>query len=299
MIERVPRAAMVAILFSVGAPGAVAQPSAADQARFALADLGPRFAQEFDLKNGWYRGTQIRYYDFGPVPQGVSIVYWPIHGFGLDGQPVPLRGQGPVFSTIPGVRGYTSLWVLRYVVVADRVKPNQLTSVAQIVALISSARATIRDARDTLNLPIVPRGSFLQERKDTPPAHGWFNGVEVAYFDFGVASTRAAPIFPFARGSSSDPMPVDGQRNVVDVIPDGTSPSIDLWDVFRVIVDTAYRANTIRDVNALRAAERAGQVTVTRVGSIRNCPVALIEDRPVPRADGPLTRYAIPAVSPK
>src|SRR5262249_20717538 len=157
----------------------------------------------------------------------------PIHGFGLDGEPVPLRGQEPIFSTIPELDGYTSLWTLHYVVVADHAQPNALKSVAQIRRLVDQKRAILHDANVTLNLPIVARSSYLAGKKDVPQRLGWFDGSEVAYFDFGLVSTTAAPIYPFFRSpAGGDLAPVEGQRNVVDVIPDGVAPAIDLWDVY-------------------------------------------------------------------
>jgi hypothetical protein len=294
---RPPLARALIGLVVAGAGLASAQvPSGADAARLALADLAPRYAQEFGYINGWYRGIEIRYYDFGPVNTGVADVYWPIHGFGLDSVPVPLRGQEPVFSTIPGLPSYTSLWRLKYVIVADNVKPNELTSVRAIEQLVARKRAVVRDAGVVLNLPIVPRGSYLEGRRDVPTPRGWFEGTEIAYFDFGPASQVAAPIHPFFRRppAGGEPVRVEGQRNVVDVIPDGITPAVDLWDVHPVMVDSTYIANTVRDFPGLRAAAAAGRLEITKANSIRNCPVALIGDMAVPRALSPLARFAIP-----
>ncbi|MES2178982.1 MAG: hypothetical protein V4550_14070 [Gemmatimonadota bacterium] len=280
---------------------ATAHAQATDRERVAsaLADLGPRFAQQFDYRPGWFRDTAIRYYDFGPVAQGVADVYWPIHGFAPGGDPVPLRAQAPVFSTVPELDGYTSMWRLHYVIVADHVHPNELRSVDQITRLVAQKRAVLRDAGATLNLPIVPRGSWLEGKEKAGTQHGWFDGTAVAYFDFGVGALTPAPIFPFFRpaASNAEPASVEGQRNVVDVVPDGATPSLDLWDVHRVSVDAAYAANTIRNLSALRAAEAEHRLSIVKAGSIRNCPVALVGDRPVERMASPLTRFAIASQS--
>ena len=282
---------------AIGLAAHVSSAQVTDRERIsgALADLGPRFAQEFALRPGWYRDTAIRYYDFGPIAAGVGDVYWPIHGFGIGGEPVPLRGQIPVFATIPGLDGYTGLWRLHYVVVADHVRPNELRSVSAITRLVRQKRAVLRDPNAILNLPIVPRGSFLELRKDSAPAHGWFEGNAVAYMDFGPVALTPAPIFPFFRRAvgGAQPAMLDGQRNVVDVVPDGSRASVDLWDVHRVFVDASHSANTVRSLLALRAAETAGNLRVTTAGSIRNCPVAIVGERVVMRARSPFLRFAL------
>ncbi len=77
-----------------------------------------------------------------------------------------------MFSTLPELDGYTSLWTLHYVIVADHALPNTLRTIAQITRLVQQKRASVKDANVTLNLPIVAHGSYLEGRQDVPQQLG-------------------------------------------------------------------------------------------------------------------------------
>ena len=84
-------------------------------AQAALEDLSPRFASEAELHDGWFRDRAVAYYDFGPIVQPTSVgrVLWPIHGFDSHGNPVAIRGQRPIVSTIPGLDDYSGFFQLQ------------------------------------------------------------------------------------------------------------------------------------------------------------------------------------------
>src|SRR5687767_3487189 len=104
------------------------EPSIAVEAQAALDRLTPQFATEIPLQVGWFRDRQVMYYGFGVSPQPLAVgrIFWPIHGFDMRGNPVAMRGQRPIFTTLPGLDDYSGVWRITYVVAADNVQPNQL-----------------------------------------------------------------------------------------------------------------------------------------------------------------------------
>lgn len=288
-------ALLLALSPSIAAQGAAQQqgaalPAVSPQAQLALDELAPRYATQFALIQGWFRDRAVLYYDFGPVTQPVTpaTVYWPIHGFDAAGNPVAIRGQRPVFSTIPGLPGYSGLWRLAYVVTADNIQPNNLQDVASIQAAVSRRKASIRETQLTLNLPVVPRGSRL-ERDSSNAATGWFFGREVQYFDFGQVQPSASPMWRFALGPdvAGETKILPGQNSLVDSIPiGGTYP--DLWAISFVRVDTAYTPNAVKSAAALK---NAG-LHVDAPSSVRNLPIAFVDAGRAARAPSPLAAFA-------
>lgn len=119
---------------------------------------------------------------------------------------------------------------------------------------------------------------FSQEAKSYNLVKGWYGEQEVIYYDFG-ANTHAsanglevitAPIYVLVTGfdESGNPQVVDGQRNIIDVVP-GDEGYSDLWEVTFVTVPTDYEANTI--TSAQEILEAGYELTVP--GIYVNCPV--------------------------
>ena len=205
----------------------------------ALDQLSPRFAAEIALVPARFQNRPVQLYDFGAVPRGVdpARVFWPIHGFDASGNPVAIRGQRPIFTTIPRRGEYSGLWQLVYVVTADMAQPNALSDAAAVEAAVRARRATLRDAGLVLNLPLVPRGTTLA-RDTTRALPGWYKGWEVQFFDFGVATI--APNMGFAA-------PGDGSRDLVVLAGDPAAEIRNLQIAF--VGDTA----TTRASSPLRA----------------------------------------------
>jgi hypothetical protein len=88
----------------------------------------------------------------------------------------------------------------------------------------------------------------------------------VKYYNFDVQPTAPAPIYALYREGESDP--VDGQLNVIDVIP-GDAGYNDFWLVSKVTVPANYVANTVTSVAEIRSAG----YDVTSTDMIVNCPV--------------------------
>lgn len=279
-------AAAAAVMLTVGPLTAQLTP----QERAALDDLGPAYAQRYELRRGWYRGQPVRYFDIGPVALNVAPVFFFVTGFAA-GRPRFLEGQLPVFSLIPGLDGYSGIWQVHYAVVPPGFTANSVTEARRIVAMALRGAARLVVPGTYVNMPVVAAGSVL----DDDPAQrallpGWFQGRRVEYFDFGQSPLAPAPIYAFVTGESAEgPAFLRAQANVVDVVPDSAGIYMDMWDVHFVTVPASYVPDTIRDLPALLAEAAAGRLAIRRIGSVRNCPVVLVDGRPAPR---------IPLVSP-
>lgn len=92
------------------------------------------------------------------------------------------------------------------------------------------------------------------------------DGEMTQYYNFDVMSTTPAPIFVLFR--TGEDMPVDGQLNIVDVIP-GDAGYNDFWLVNKVTVPADYVANTVTSLSEIRQKGYA----VTPTTTIVNCPV--------------------------
>lgn len=92
------------------------------------------------------------------------------------------------------------------------------------------------------------------------------DGQVVKYYNFDVLSTVPAPIFVlFKEGSDT---PVDGQLNIIDVIP-GDAGYNDFWHVHKVTVPSDYKANTL--TNVADVMDSGYDITATNI--LVNCPV--------------------------
>jgi beta-glucanase (GH16 family) len=92
------------------------------------------------------------------------------------------------------------------------------------------------------------------------------NGELIAYYNFDVQSTMPAPIYVLFREGES--MPVQGQLNIIDVIP-GDAGYNDFWEVQKVTVPQDYVANTVTSYQAIMDSS----YTVEGTTIVVNCPV--------------------------
>jgi hypothetical protein len=104
------------------------------------------------------------------------------------------------------------------------------------------------------------------------------NGEKTVYYNFDVLSTIPAPIYALFRAGESTP--VEGQLNIVNVIP-GDPGYNDFWQVNKVTVPAGYVANTITSYDKI--VEMGYPVTATN--TLVNCPV-------VPRGSIARKRYS-------
>jgi hypothetical protein len=98
---------------------------------------------------------------------------------------------------------------------------------------------------------------------------GFYRGQVVSYLDFGPVRLRSgnkvAPIWAFTNGD-------ENQRNVIDTVP-GRRDYTPLWAVRMVTWRDPADARVLRSAAAVRAAQRAGEVTIRAVPIVVNCPV--------------------------
>jgi hypothetical protein len=98
---------------------------------------------------------------------------------------------------------------------------------------------------------------------------GFYRGQVVSYLDFGPVRLRpgneVAPIWAFTNGDQ-------GQRNIIDTVP-GRSNYTPLWAVNLVTWKANETPRVLRSAAAVRAAQRAGDVTIKAMPIVVNCPV--------------------------
>jgi hypothetical protein len=98
---------------------------------------------------------------------------------------------------------------------------------------------------------------------------GFYRGQVVSYLDFGPvklnAGNKVAPIWAFTNGHES-------QRNIIDTVP-GRKDYTPLWAVNMVTWNANETPRVLRSAAAVRAAQRAGDVTIKAMPIVVNCPV--------------------------
>ena len=92
------------------------------------------------------------------------------------------------------------------------------------------------------------------------------DGQAVSYYNFDALPDTPAPIYALYR--EGDDSPVQGQLNVIDVLP-GDAGYNDFWQVVRVTVPRDYVANTVASLEEI---EEAGY-PMEPTDMIVNCPV--------------------------
>jgi hypothetical protein len=228
-------------------------------------------AKEFALVSGWYRDSEVKYYDFGansPLVSGNTVLTAPIYvfitGMDADGNPQFVEGQHNVIDVVPGDSGYSDLWQVNLVTVDETYEPDSIKSKADLDA---SGMAP-EPVQMFVNCPVVPAGSTLEGGEAL--TQGWYKGEAVFYPDFGANPTFALPIFAFITGmdSNGEPVFVEGQMNVIDSVPDDDGYSA-FWRVNMVTVPAEYVANTIK--SAAGVAASGYETTETDINV--NCPV--------------------------
>lgn len=219
------------------------------------------------LVEGWFRNESVSYYDYGVQPNVTAPI---LAFFYADSPDDAVMGQRNVIDTIPGQPGYSDFWRVYKVLVPDDYEANAIRSLADAHAAGYAIEAT----SIVVNCPVVNPDATLSGSAQEPVV-GWYRGQEVYYFDHGARSAtngsvvHTAPIYAFF---TEDDAPVDGQRNVIDVIP-GMRGYSDLWQVVRVIVDDAYEANSLQDGRSILEDAALGQVTLETTSIYVNCPV--------------------------
>ena len=91
-------------------------------------------------------------------------------------------------------------------------------------------------------------------------------GAYIEYYNFDVMSRTPAPIYVLFRKGETDP--VEGQLNIIDVIP-GDKGYNDFWQVVKVTVPADYKANTVTSLDGITTAA----YPMEKMRTLVNCPV--------------------------
>lgn len=105
---------------------------------------------------------------------------------------------------------------------------------------------------------------------------GWYRDQEVKYYDFGMNSPHSggsiatAPIYVLISGMNADGTPVfvEGQHNIVDVVP-GDAGYSDLWQVMLIQAGDDYEPDSIKS----KADVAASGFEITSTDMFVNCPI--------------------------
>jgi hypothetical protein len=227
-----------------------------------------------ELVQGWYKGEEVYYPDYGANPP-VAIPIWAfITGFDGAGNPEFVEGQNNIIDSIPGDTGYSAFWEVNLVVAPQDYEANSITSAAHVLA---SGYEIIKPGI-VVNCPVVefPEPFTLGEPEEFNFVSGWYRDQEVRYYDFGSNSpssegaVAAAPIWAFITGMDSEgnPVFVEGQHNIVNAVS-GDPGYSDLWQVNLVTVPGDYVPDSVRSHEDLMAS--GYEITPTSI--FVNCPV--------------------------
>ncbi len=229
-------------------------------------------ATELKLVTGWFRDDEVKYYDFGANTKlsGGAVATAPIYvfitGMGADGKPVFVEGQHNVINVVPGDSGYSDLWQVMMVTVAESYEADSITSKDDIDA--SGFQVTTTDM--FVNCPVVAKGTTLEGGEKL--VQGWNKGEQAFYPDFGPNSTSAIPLWVFITGLNSDGTPkfVDGQHNIIDSVPDDSGYSA-FWRINMVTAPEGYEPDSVRS-----AADVASSgFDIRETDMVVNCPVTV------------------------
>jgi hypothetical protein len=226
-----------------------------------------------------------------------TAVILPIYGIDSAGNPQLIPRQRPIFTAIPGLPGYTGYAQIQYLVVPRTTASNAVADGRRATSMVLDGQARFVNPRLVANLPIVPRGSYLT---DDPVkrsiSYGWYRGVEIPYFDFGLMSTTPVPLYTFVAGKDADGGPtfLRAQHNILDVVPGDGALSHDIWDIQWVHVDSTYVPNRWRSLAAMTDSVRLAGYRIISAKMLRNCPVVIVDGRTVERPPTPFS----PAKSP-
>jgi len=219
----------------------------------------------------------------------------PPSGFVTEGETMQTHN---VVQTIPTDAGYSPLWDVD---VYDNLDFNEVYNweSAQMANILAEGVALVNCpivSMEAGNLPVDPESApeasidrfsaeagtlFVRDGSNgLPEANAPIDfdmgpfitkglgpaGEKVQYYNFDVMPVHSAPIFVLFR--EGEDMPVDGQLNIVNVIP-GDAGYNDFWHMHKVTVPAYYRANTITSLDELMAMD----YPIERTNLIVNCPI--------------------------
>jgi LPXTG-motif cell wall-anchored protein len=116
-----------------------------------IVPAGTVLANGEPLVQGWSKGQEVFYPDFGANPATAAPIWVLIYGMNPDGTPDFVEGQNNIIDTVPGDPGYTAFWDVQLVTVPADYEPNSIRSAADVL----TAGFEIADAGMVVNCPVV------------------------------------------------------------------------------------------------------------------------------------------------
>jgi hypothetical protein len=170
-------------------------------------------------------------------------------------------GQHNIVDTVPGRRDYSPLWQVQKVTWADGATPRVLRSAAEVRSARASGELAIQGTSMVVNCPVL---GFGQVRHP-----GFSRGKTIHYYDLGPVKVKpgneVVPLWTVTNG-------VKRQLNIADVTP-GQTAYPPLWAIIKVTWKPGAPKRLLTSLAAIRRAQAARQVTLTRTSLVVNCPL--------------------------
>jgi hypothetical protein len=232
--------AVGALLLGVATAGAAMHP-----------DRKPRIA-------GFFRGTTIHYYDFGPIKLKAGNKLAPI--WAVTNGP---SGQHNIVDTVPGRADYSPLWQVNMVTWKSSATPRLLRSATDVRKAEAAGEVTITKTSTVVNCPVL---GFGQTR-----ISGFSNGHVIHYYDDGPVKVSpgnaTAPLYAPMNG-------VPGQHNIaLENVAVGQTDYPPLWSIIAVEWKPGAHKTLLRSAADVRRARAAGLLTTKQTSLVVNCPV--------------------------
>ncbi|MCB0209458.1 MAG: hypothetical protein KDJ52_09015 [Anaerolineae bacterium] len=116
-----------------------------------IVPAGSTLSEGGDLVQGWYKGQEVFYFDFGPNPTTPAPIYVLVTGFDADGNPQAVAGQSNIVDVVPEDEGYSAFWSVNFVTVPADYQANTITDAADIL----SGGYDITPAGILVNCPVI------------------------------------------------------------------------------------------------------------------------------------------------
>jgi len=207
---------------------------------------------------GFYEGTVIHYFDFGPIKLKAGNKVAPI--WAVTNGPT---GQHNIVDTVPGRADYSPLWQVSMVTWEASATPRLLRSAADVKAAVRAGDVTVTKTATVVNCPVL---GFGQKR-----IAGFSNGHAIHYYDDGPVKVRpgnkTAPLYAPMNG-------VAGQHNIaLENVAVGQTEYPPLWTIIAVEWKTGAHKTLLRSAADVQRARARGLLTTKATSLVVNCPV--------------------------